>query len=48
LSLILEIHDLWKAYDEIQALRGLNLEVKRGEMVLSAFELYAKNIFKTN
>jgi len=32
LSLILEIRDLWKAYDEVQALRGLNLEVKRGEI----------------
>jgi len=32
LSLILEIHDLWKAYDEAQALRGLNLEVRRGEI----------------
>jgi len=32
LSLILEIHDLWKAYDEVQALRGLHLEVKRGEI----------------
>ena len=32
MSLILEIHDLWKAYDEVQALRGLNLEVKRGEI----------------
>jgi len=32
LSLILEIHDLWKAYGEVQALRGLNLEVERGEI----------------
>ena len=32
MSLILEIHDLWKAYDEVQALRGLHLEVKRGEI----------------
>ncbi|HIE19115.1 TPA: ABC transporter ATP-binding protein, partial [Candidatus Bathyarchaeota archaeon] len=32
MSLVLEIHDLWKAYDEVQALRGLNLEVKRGEI----------------
>jgi len=32
LSLILEMRDLWKAYDEVQALRGLNLEVKRGEI----------------
>ena len=32
MSMILEVHDLWKSYDEIQALRGLNLEVKRGEI----------------
>jgi len=32
LPLILEIRDLWKAYGEVQALRGLNLEVKRGEI----------------
>ncbi|MCD6325508.1 ATP-binding cassette domain-containing protein, partial [Candidatus Bathyarchaeota archaeon] len=29
---MLEIRDLWKAYGEVQALRGLNLEVKRGEI----------------
>ena len=32
MTTILEIHDLWKAYDGVQALRGLNLEVKRGEI----------------
>ena len=32
MTMILEIHDLWKAYDGVQALRGLNLEVKRREI----------------
>ncbi|MCW4020194.1 MAG: ABC transporter ATP-binding protein [Candidatus Bathyarchaeota archaeon] len=29
---IVELEDVWKAYDEVQALRGLKLEVHRGEM----------------
>ena len=32
MTAILEIQDLWKAYGEVQALRGLNLEVDRGEI----------------
>ena len=32
MTAILEIHDLWKAYDGVQALRGLNLDVKKGEI----------------
>jgi ABC-2 type transport system ATP-binding protein len=29
---ILELIDVWKAYDEVQALKGLNLEIHKGEM----------------
>lgn len=29
---ILELSDVWKAYDEVKALIGLNLEINRGEM----------------
>jgi ABC-2 type transport system ATP-binding protein len=29
---ILELIDVWKAYDEVQALKGLNLEIRKGEM----------------
>ena len=29
---IVELDDVWKAYDEVQALRGLSLSVNRGEM----------------
>jgi len=29
---IVELDDVWKAYDEVQALRGLSLDVNRGEM----------------
>jgi ABC-2 type transport system ATP-binding protein len=29
---IVELSNVWKAYDEVQALRGFNLEVHRGEM----------------
>jgi len=29
---MLELADVWKAYDEVQALRGFNLEVNTGEM----------------
>jgi ABC-2 type transport system ATP-binding protein len=32
MSSILEVNDVWKAYDEVQALRGFNLEVRKGEM----------------
>ncbi|OYT47353.1 hypothetical protein B6U79_04230 [Candidatus Bathyarchaeota archaeon ex4484_231] len=32
MTAIVELHDIWKAYDEIQALRGLDLEVHRGEI----------------
>ncbi len=31
-DLMLQLFDVWKAYDGFQALRGLNLEVKRGEI----------------
>jgi len=29
---IVELNDVWKSYDEVQALRGLSLDVYRGEM----------------
>jgi ABC-2 type transport system ATP-binding protein len=29
---MLELADVWKAYDEVQALRGFNLEIQKGEM----------------
>lgn len=32
MSAIVELSDVWKAYSEVQALRGLSLEVLRGEM----------------
>ncbi|MEM2899495.1 MAG: ABC transporter ATP-binding protein [Thermoplasmata archaeon] len=32
LSTILQLKDVWKAYDEVQALSGLDLEVLRGEI----------------
>jgi ABC-2 type transport system ATP-binding protein len=32
MSAIVELNDVWKAYGEVQALRGLNLEVLKGEM----------------
>ncbi|MEM2739741.1 MAG: ABC transporter ATP-binding protein [Candidatus Bathyarchaeia archaeon] len=32
MTLIVELIDVWKSYDGIQALRGLNLEVRRGEI----------------
>jgi ABC-2 type transport system ATP-binding protein len=31
-DLAIEITDLWKAYGDVQALRGVNLDVKRGEI----------------
>ena len=30
---LLKIDDLWKSYEEVQAVRGLNLEVLRGEII---------------
>ncbi len=32
MSTILELRDVWKAYEEVQALRGLNLEVNKAEI----------------